>query len=241
MTPGTISNATPASSSASISSPPRPKISGSPPLSRTTRWPELAAPDQEGVDLGLAHEMAGALLADIDQLGRRVGQRQDARADQPVVDHDLGLAQQARGLEGQQLGIAGAGSDQIDDAGAAALVHGTRLSPACDRRGNRAAPRPVIAATRPRAGTRSRPPAARHPAYRRCSRRSAGRAMRPSSSDDLPVAIRAGTATGSGSSRTHGADGDEAAEHHPHRLRSAGFRREAGRPWRSAAAASPPA
>ena len=72
--------------------------------------------------------MAGALLADIDQLGRRIGHRQDARTDQPVVDHDLGLAQQARGLEGHQLRIAGAGSDQEDDAVAAALIHGMRLN-----------------------------------------------------------------------------------------------------------------
>ena len=36
VTPGTISKGMPAAVSASISSPPRPKINGSPPLSRTT-------------------------------------------------------------------------------------------------------------------------------------------------------------------------------------------------------------
>ena len=83
---------------------------------------ELAAPHQERVDLGLAHEVAGPLLADIDQLGRRVGQAEDAGADQPVVDHDLGLAQQARGLEGQQLGVAGAGADQIHHAACGSMA-----------------------------------------------------------------------------------------------------------------------
>ena len=36
LTPGTTSQATPAAAQASISSPPRPKTAGSPPLSRTT-------------------------------------------------------------------------------------------------------------------------------------------------------------------------------------------------------------
>jgi hypothetical protein len=40
VTPGTTSNRTPAAASASASSPPRPNTNGSPPFSRTTRFPE---------------------------------------------------------------------------------------------------------------------------------------------------------------------------------------------------------
>jgi hypothetical protein len=42
VTPGTTSNGTPASASASISSPPRPNTNGSPPLRRTTVRPARA-------------------------------------------------------------------------------------------------------------------------------------------------------------------------------------------------------
>ena len=41
--PGTTSQGTPAASSASASSPPRPSTKGSPPLRRTTRFPSRAA------------------------------------------------------------------------------------------------------------------------------------------------------------------------------------------------------
>ena len=42
VTPGTISKATPAAANASASSPPRPKMNGSPPFSRTTFKPRRA-------------------------------------------------------------------------------------------------------------------------------------------------------------------------------------------------------
>ena len=42
LTPGTTSNGTPAATSASASSPPRPKTKGSPPLRRTTARPSSA-------------------------------------------------------------------------------------------------------------------------------------------------------------------------------------------------------
>ena len=100
-----------------------------------------------------------------------------------------------------------------------------RVRPA---RQSRAAPRPVIAAPRSRTGRRSRPSAARHPACRRCSRRGGGRARRPAAARRRPRRSRAGTASRQRQQQDDGADGDEAAEHHPQRLRSAGFRGEAG-------------
>src|SRR6478736_2040048 len=82
--PGTTSTATPAATSASISSPPRPNTSGSPPFNRTT--------------LVTARH------------------RQHLGRDQPVVDHDIGALQQAMRLEGQQIGIARPGADEMDHA-----------------------------------------------------------------------------------------------------------------------------
>ena len=50
------------------------------------------------------------------------GELEDRRRHQPVVDDDVRLVQQAAGLEGQELGVARAGADEVDDARAAARV-----------------------------------------------------------------------------------------------------------------------
>ena len=49
VTPGTTSNGMPAAASASASSPPRPNTNGSPPFSRTTRWPRCARADHQAL------------------------------------------------------------------------------------------------------------------------------------------------------------------------------------------------
>ena len=53
-------------------------------------------------------------LADVDQLGGRGDQRQHPVADQRVVHDDVGLGEQAGGLDGQQVGVAGSGADERD-------------------------------------------------------------------------------------------------------------------------------
>ena len=88
-------------------------------MRRTTRCPASAAPDQERVDLDLAHEMVGALLAGEDPLGVGPGEVEDAGHDQPVVDDDVGGAQQAGRLQREELGIARPRPHEPDHAAAA--------------------------------------------------------------------------------------------------------------------------
>ena len=56
-------------------------------------------------------------LADIEALGVAPRQGQHLVRHQPVVDHDVGLLQQAMSLERQQVGIARPRADKMDDAG----------------------------------------------------------------------------------------------------------------------------
>ncbi len=65
------------------------------------------------VDEGLGRGAAAAALADADHPGGRAV-FEHRRIDQVIDHHHLGLAQGAHRLEGQQLGIAGAGTDQPD-------------------------------------------------------------------------------------------------------------------------------
>ena len=83
----------------------------------------LAGPgvlDHQPLDLVLL--LAGfrrpAALPDVDDLcvGAQVGE--DRPVDQPVEQHDVGLAQHVAGPQRQQPGVARAGSDEVDDAGA---------------------------------------------------------------------------------------------------------------------------
>ena len=65
------------------------------------------------VDLILRHGVIGATLADINPLGITPTQFENCRRHQAVVQHHIGLLHQAQGTEGQQVGITGAGADQI--------------------------------------------------------------------------------------------------------------------------------
>ena len=114
--PGTMRNGTPAAASASASSPPRPNISGSPPFSRTTRWPVARQADQALIDAQLRGPRAAGALADRLQPRLR-RERQNLRRHQRVVEHDVGLGQRVRRVQRQQPRIAGAGADQPDGAG----------------------------------------------------------------------------------------------------------------------------
>ena len=58
--------------------------------------------------------MIVGLLADIDALGLPPHQIHHAFVGEPVVEHDIGLLHQAKGAEGQEIGIARPRADQID-------------------------------------------------------------------------------------------------------------------------------
>jgi hypothetical protein len=69
---------------------------------------------QHLADFLLRHGMVGAALADIDALGLAADEIEDVVADQPVVEHDIGLLHEPLGAEGEQIGIARPGADEID-------------------------------------------------------------------------------------------------------------------------------
>ena len=74
------------------------------------------------VDIGLLPRGAEACLARLDEQRLAARQLEDAGRDEPVVDDDVGLVQQALRLARQQLGITGTGADQGHAAGLAPLV-----------------------------------------------------------------------------------------------------------------------
>ena len=113
VTPGTTSKGTPASSSACASSPPRPNTNGSPPFSRTIVPPALGERHEQRADQLLGHA-ASRTLADVDQLGGRVDEGEHSVADEGIVDHDVGLGEQSRGANRQQLGVAWARANQMN-------------------------------------------------------------------------------------------------------------------------------
>ena len=58
--------------------------------------------------------MPSRLLADVDALGIAPHAIEHGRADQPIVEHDIGLLQQLQRAQGQKVRIAGPGADQVD-------------------------------------------------------------------------------------------------------------------------------
>ena len=55
-----------------------------------------------------------AALAHVDDLGVRAAQVEDRLRDKVVVEDDVGGLNQAQRLDGEQIGIAGAGADEVD-------------------------------------------------------------------------------------------------------------------------------
>ena len=76
--------------------------------------PLLRQPHQQLADVLLRQRMIVRLLADIDARRVAADEIQDARTDQPVVEHHVGALHQPQGAEGEQIGIARPGADQID-------------------------------------------------------------------------------------------------------------------------------
>jgi hypothetical protein len=73
-------------------------------------------PHQQGVDALLGQGMVGGLLAHVDTFGGFGQTGQNLLADQVVVNQHIRLQQQARGAQGEQLRVAGAGAHQVDPA-----------------------------------------------------------------------------------------------------------------------------
>ena len=114
VTPGMMRNGTPAAASAKASSPPRPNTNGSPPLSRSTRWPARASSTRRLRDVGLRRRRLAAALAGEFEPRLRSGERQHALVDQRVVHDDVGLREAGERIERQQAGIARSGAGQPD-------------------------------------------------------------------------------------------------------------------------------
>ena len=112
--PGTTSTGMSAARQAAISSPARPKIIGSPPLSRTTRLPDFRELDHQVVDLALLARRPVAGLADHHLLRLAPREIEHLRRDEIVDENDVGGLQRAHGAQGEQLRIARAGADQHD-------------------------------------------------------------------------------------------------------------------------------
>ncbi|CAM5582189.1 hypothetical protein SSTU70S_01767 [Stutzerimonas stutzeri] len=74
-------------------------------------------PGQQCVDFRLRQAVVAAGLADVVTAAGGGQQGQQAVADQTVIDHGVGLLQQTPGAQGEQAGIARAGTDQGNFAG----------------------------------------------------------------------------------------------------------------------------
>jgi hypothetical protein len=96
----------PLPTSVSSSSPPRPKMKGSP-LQPHHPLPLLRLLQQQLVDPLLRHAVVARLLADEDALGVAAHQRHHLVGDQPVIDHHVRLLHLAQGVQGEQARIAG--------------------------------------------------------------------------------------------------------------------------------------
>ena len=113
--PGTTSHAMPAASSAAISSCARPNSIGSPPLRRTTTRCARAASTSRLLMNRCAVECLPQRLPTA-IFCARCGERDRLRMHQRVVEHDVGLGEQARGAQRQQVRRARAGADEVDGA-----------------------------------------------------------------------------------------------------------------------------
>ena len=112
--PGTTSKGTPASMSASASSPPRPNTNGSPPLSRTTTATGATVLDQRRVDAVLVHRDPARRLPDVDPLGGGGREVEERGVGEPVVDDDVGPPEQFGPAHRDQPGVPRPGTDEID-------------------------------------------------------------------------------------------------------------------------------
>src|SRR5258708_34365976 len=105
--------------------------------------------NHQRVDLRLADALAAKAFADVVDFGRRWNEGEDFRADQIVVQHDIGQLQKFEGFEREQFGIARTRSHQVHLAGheifsmvlasmllsaACAFLNASRLASSCNKR-----------------------------------------------------------------------------------------------------------
>ena len=129
--PGTTSNAIPASTSASASSPPRPKTNGSPPFSRTTVSCSRPSSTSRALIASCVIACSPGRLPAYTRCVRAGRERDDARVGQPVVDERVrSAADQLTPADGEKAGIAGTRADQVDGHGAT-HPRRRRVSPSC--------------------------------------------------------------------------------------------------------------
>uniref|UniRef100_A0A6J7PUP9 Unannotated protein n=1 Tax=freshwater metagenome TaxID=449393 RepID=A0A6J7PUP9_9ZZZZ len=74
--------------------------------------PLAAEVDKEGVDVFLWGGRART-FAHIDELGSRLGKREDRRVGQSVVNNDVGSSDEARRSDGEELRVAGSGAHEV--------------------------------------------------------------------------------------------------------------------------------
>ena len=114
------------------SSAPRPKTSGSPPLSRTTDRPARACSIRTSWMSSWRHRAVPDRLARAECAGPSAGPGRAARAGQMVVHDDVGAREQRLAAPGQEPGIARPGADQVDlshaDRPGAGFLHASRCS-----------------------------------------------------------------------------------------------------------------
>jgi len=79
--------------------------------------------EHEGVNAGLGDARLSATLADGDDVGGGAGEREDLIGDEVVGEDDVGGLDEREGAEGEQIGVAGARSDEVDVAGLGFSAH----------------------------------------------------------------------------------------------------------------------
>ncbi len=122
--PGTTSKGMPLADSESISSPPRPKTNGSPPLRRSTRLPACASSTNSALIASCRIVCRARCFAHVDLLRARRQQREDLGRDQVVVERHVGALDELHRADGEEVRFARSGADEIDLAAASAPFRG---------------------------------------------------------------------------------------------------------------------
>jgi hypothetical protein len=110
--PGTISNGTPAAASSAASSPPRPKIIGSP-LEADHAAAGLGFLDDERIDLILRHRVILRALADVDLATLRLCPLEQFGIDEGIVNEHVGALDEFLGTERDEADVTRSGANEI--------------------------------------------------------------------------------------------------------------------------------